>query len=200
MLFVNSLVARLFTTHDDQTATTAMGLVFRLDTMALFVAMGWGNAAQTFVGQNLGAGNERRARQSGWITMGYDVVTNVLLVALVFAYGEAILRVFDDDAGPVGVALEYLRVVAPSYLALGVGIVLGNAMAGAGATRTTLAIDAAIILALQVPLCLVAVGALHASLHTLFVCVAITNVGSALAYAVIYARGTWLGAVARTQR
>ncbi len=42
-LFVNSLVARYFTTQTDQSATTAMGLVFRLDTMAIFVAMGWGS-------------------------------------------------------------------------------------------------------------------------------------------------------------
>jgi putative MATE family efflux protein len=199
MLFVNSLVARFFTTQEDQTATTAMGLVFRLDTMALFVAMGWGTAAQTFVGQNLGADKAARAKKSGWITMGYDAVTNVLLILFVFAYGEAILRVFDDDAGPVAIALQYLQVVAPSYVALGVGIVLGNAMAGAGATRTTFAIDAAVILALEVPLCLVVVGLMHGSLRALFQCVAVVNVASAIAYCVIYARGSWLGAVARTR-
>lgn len=199
MLFVNSLVARFFTTAEDQTATTAMGLVFRLDTMALFVAMGWGTAAQTFVGQNLGAEKEARARKSGWITTGYDGITNVILVLCVFAWGEAILRVFDDDAAPVGIALQYLRVVAPSYLALGVGIVLGNAMAGAGATRTTFAIDAAVIMLVQVPICLVALGMLHGSLRSLFQCVAITNVASAIVYAVVYARGSWLGAVARTR-
>ena len=199
MLFVSSMVARFFTTAADQTATTAMGLVFRLDTMALFVAMGWGTAAQTFVGQNLGADKELRAKKSGWITMGYDGLTNVLLIALVFAYGEAILRVFDDEAGPVAIALQYLHVVAPSYVALGVGIVLGNAMAGAGATRTTFAIDAVVILALQVPLCLVAMVAMHGSLRLLFQCVAVTNVASAIAYGVIYARGSWLGAVARTR-
>lgn len=199
MLFINSMVARFFTTQTDQTATTAMGLVFRLDTMALFVAMGWGTAAQTFVGQNLGADKAVRAKQSGWITMGYDAVTNLLLIALVFAYGEAILRVFDDEAGPVAIALQYLQIVAPSYVALGIGIVLGNAMAGAGATRTTLAIDAAIILALQVPLCLIVMGVMHGSLRLLFQCVAVVNVASALAYCAIYARGTWLGAVARTR-
>lgn len=199
MLFVNSLVARFFTTHDDQTATTAMGLVFRLDTMALFVAMGWGTAAQTFVGQNLGAQLPQRATRSGWITMAYDAATNVLLIALVFAYGEAILRVFDDDAGPVAIALQYLHVVAPSYAALGVGIVLGNAMAGAGATRTTFAIDAAVILALQVPLCILGLIASHGSMRVLFQCVAATNVASAVAYCVIYARGSWLGAVTRTR-
>ena len=199
MLFVNSLVARFFTTQEDQTATTAMGLVFRLDTMALFVAMGWGTAAQTFVGQNLGAQKDARAKQSGWVTVAYDAVTNVLLIAFVFAYGEAILRVFDDEAAPVAIALQYLQVVAPSYVALGVGIVLGNAMAGAGATRTTFAIDAVIILALQVPLGIVVMGVMHGSLKALFECVAVVNVASAIAYATVYARGTWLGAVARTR-
>lgn len=199
MLFVNSMVARFFTTQEDQTATTAMGLVFRLDTMALFVAMGWGTAAQTFVGQNLGAKKEARAKQSGWVTMGYDALTNVVLIAVVFAYGEAILHVFDDEAGPVALALSYLQVVAPSYVALGVGIVLGNAMAGAGATRTTFAIDAAVILAVQVPICLVAMAVMHAPLRALFQCVAVTNVVSAFVYCFVYARGTWLGAVARTR-
>jgi Na+-driven multidrug efflux pump len=167
--------------------------------MALFVAMGWGTAAQTFVGQNLGANKSARAKQSGWVTVGYDAITNVLLIAFVYAYGEAILRVFDDEAAPVAIALQYLQVVAPSYIALGVGIVLGNAMAGAGATRTTFAIDAVVILALEVPLGIVVIGVMHGSLRALFQCVAVVNVASAFAYAAIYARGTWLGAVARTR-
>jgi Na+-driven multidrug efflux pump len=161
--------------------------------------MGWGTAAQTFVGQNLGAVKNARAKRSGWITMTYDGVTNVLLIAAVFAYGEAILRVFDDDVVPVSIALSYLHVVAPSYVALGAGIVLGNAMAGAGATRTTLAIDAAVILLLQVPLGIVVVGVMHGTLKTLFACVAIVNVASALAYCTIYARGSWIGAATRTR-
>lgn len=195
MLLVNSLVARFYTTAEDQTATTAMGLVFRLDTMTLFVAMGWGSAAQTFVGQNLGAKQDARARRSGWVTSVYDAITNVLLIILVFQWGEGVLRVFDDQAAPVGIALDYLEVVAPSYLALGTGIVLGNAMSGAGATRTTAIIDALVILLFQLPVCL-AFGS-GASLHRLFQCVAATNVVSAIAYSIIYARGGWLAARSR---
>jgi putative MATE family efflux protein len=194
MLLVNSLVARFFTTTEDQTASTAMGLVFRLDTMVLFVAMGWGNAAQTFVGQNLGAQNEERARRSGWLASGYNAITEVMLVYAIFRWGEGILRLFDDQTPPVMIALDYLRVVAPSYFALGLGIVLGNAMAGAGATRTTFAVDALVILAFELPLCLVAVGVFGASLHGLFRCVAATNVASALAYALVYGRGRWVRA------
>jgi putative MATE family efflux protein len=199
MLLVNSLVARFFTTAEDQTASTAMGLVFRLDTMALFVAMGWGNAAQTFVGQNLGAGEERRARSSGWLAGAYDGITNVFLVALVFKWGESVLRLFDNQTPPVLIALDYLHVVAPSYFALGLGIVLGNAMAGAGATRTTFAVDALVILAFELPLCLVVIGFWGGSLHSLFQCVAATNVVSAIAYALTYSKSAWVRARTLTE-
>src|ERR1019366_3516316 len=116
VIVVTSLVARYFTSDKDQTATTAMGLVFRLDTMALFVAMGWGSAAQTFVGQNMGAGHQERAVRSGWLTVAYDAITNVALIALVFTMGERLLRIFDDDPAPIALATQYLRTVAPSYL------------------------------------------------------------------------------------
>ncbi|MBX3189698.1 MAG: MATE family efflux transporter [Labilithrix sp.] len=197
MLFVNSIVARVFTTATDQTATTAMGLVFRLDTMALFVAMGWGTAAQTFVGQNLGAQQDARAKKSGWITAAYDAITNVILLMVIYRYGEEILHIFDPEPGPVAIALQYLHIVAPSYFGLGAGIVLGNAMAGAGATRTTFAIDATVIALVQVPICLVAARYWPDSLPTLFRCVAVTNFVSAMAYAFIYGRGRWTGAVSR---
>jgi putative MATE family efflux protein len=198
MLLANSLVARFFTTAADQTATTAMGLVFRLDTMALFVAMGWGSAAQTFVGQNLGAGKERRAARAGWITAVYDAATSAALVALALWAGEAILRFFDADDAPVAIALEYLRAVAPSWVALGVGVVLGNAMAGAGATRTTMAVDLAVILGFQFPACILAVAAAGASRTTLFELVAATNALGAVAYVAVYARGAWRRAALRS--
>lgn len=192
MLLVSSLVARFHTTETDQTATTAMGLVFRLDTMALFVAMGWGSAAQTFVGHNLGARHDARARRAGWLTVGYDALTNVLLVAVVFTWGEAILRVFDDEAAPVAIALRYLHIVAPSYVALGMGVVLGNAMTGAGATRTTLAVDAFVLLVVHAPLTIAVAWLRREGPAPLFACVAVTNLASALAYGLVYARGRWL--------
>jgi putative MATE family efflux protein len=191
-LFVNSLVARYFTTQSDQTATTAMGLVFRLDTMAVFVAMGWGSAAQTFVGQNLGARKLRRAKKSGWITAAYDAATNVALVVLIFAFGERIIRLFDNADEPVRVAMMYLVTVAPSYLGLGLAVVLGNAMAGAGATRVTLALDAGVVLLVQVPLCLMAVTIFDVGLVGLFRCVAVCGWASAIAYALTYTRAPWL--------
>ncbi len=194
-LFVNSLVARFFTTQTDQTANTAMGLVFRLDTMAIFVAMGWGSAAQTFVGHALGAGRERRARRSGLVAAGYDAITNVLLVIAILWTGHTLLRIFDRDPEPVRIGVLYLGTVAPSYLGLGLGIVLASAMSGAGATRTTLVVDLAVILGFQVPVSLAAVTLGGAGLLGLFRCVAITSWVSGVVYLLVYVRARWTAAV-----
>lgn len=190
MLLTSSLVARFFTTDTDQTATTAMGLVFRMDTLALFVAMGWGSAAQTFVGQNLGANEVVRARKSGWLVAFYDVLTNVAVAALFLRYGRPLLSVFSDASGPMAMAERYLTIVAPSYVALGVSVVLANAMAGAGATRTTMKLDGALLLFLQAPLSLLSIAFVPAP-DGLFQCVALTSGLSAIVYGITYARAAW---------
>jgi Na+-driven multidrug efflux pump len=191
MLFFNAVIARSFTTAADQTATTAMGLVFRIDTMVLFVAMGWGAAAQTFVAQNVGAKNARRAVLSGVWAVGYDMVSNIAFWALLVVYGSTVLTAFDAASAPRAIAGDYLRIVAPSYVALGAGIVFGNAMSGAGATRMTLLIDTVVIVGFEVPVCL-ATAYFGGAITTMFACVAATNLVSALAYGVVYARRRWV--------
>jgi putative MATE family efflux protein len=192
MLAVHALVARHFTTQSDQSATTALGIVFRLETMALFVGLGWGSAAQTFVGQNLGAGQEQRAARSGWLAAIYNLAAMTVLLLLYRRFGEPLVTFFDEDTRVVAIALGYLFVVAPSYPALGLGIVLGSAMTGAGATRMTMFIDLAVICAFQLPLALAATSFGPASELRLWLVVAATNVISAAVYAVSYRRGTFL--------
>jgi putative MATE family efflux protein len=192
MLIVHALVARHFTTQSDQTATTALGIVFRLETMALFVGLGWGSAAQTFVGQNLGAGQKERAARSGWLAAAYNLAAMAVLVLVYRRFGEGVVRFFDEDARVVEVALGYLAVVAPSYLALGIGIVLGSAMTGAGATRLTMFIDLAVICAFQLPLALGVSAFGRTSEMRLWFVVAATNFLGATIYAMSYRRGTFL--------
>ncbi len=196
MLAVHALVARAFTTQTDQSATTALGIVFRLETMALFVGLGWGSAAQTFVGQNLGAANTARAALSGWTAAFYNLCAMALLVVVYREFGLPVVRFFDEDPRVVSVALGYLSVVAPSYLPLGIGIVLGSAMTGAGATRTTMLIDLGVVFGFQLPLAIGAVLLEEPTPRRLWMVVAATNLLGAIVYAVNYRRGTYLrGAV-----
>jgi hypothetical protein len=75
---------------------------------------------------------------------------------------------------------------------LGLGIVLGAAMQGAGATRRALALDASVVLLFQLPASLLVALAPSARFEHLCLIVAITYVGFAIVNAAAYRRGSFL--------
>jgi putative MATE family efflux protein len=192
MLVTHSLVARAFTTSTDQSATTALGIVFRLETLALFIGLGWGSAAQTFVGQNLGAGAPERAKQSGWYAAVYDAVMMAALAGAYWVWGDKIVGFFDHSPEVLRVGVSYVRYVGWSYVGLGVGIVLGSAIQGAGATRLTLGLDSLVVFAFQVPVSLLVVFVFGLGYDRLWQVVALTYVSFAILYMINYRRGTFL--------
>jgi putative MATE family efflux protein len=195
MLFTHALVARAFTTPTDQTATTALGIVFRLETMALFVGLGWGSAAQTFIGQNLGATNTDRAKASGWYAALFNAVMMAGLALLYRTMGQEIVGLFDGDPGVLALALSYFTWVGPSYVALGVGVVLGSAIQGAGATRQAFLLDTLVIALFQLPLSLLAVSGADSTPVGLWQTIAVTYLCLALVHAINYRRGSFLRTV-----
>ncbi|HVJ14939.1 MAG TPA: MATE family efflux transporter [Polyangiaceae bacterium] len=196
MLLTHSLVARAFTTEQDQTASTALGIVFRLETMALFVGLGWGSAAQTFVGQNLGAGNIERAKLSGYYAAVFNGVMMAALAAIYGAFGRELVAFFDEEERVIDIALGYFRWVGPTYVGLGVGIVLGAAMQGAGATLQALLLDAAVVFFFQIPASLFVGFASGVSYQHIWLVVGTTYVAFGLIYFLAYRRGRFLRAVA----
>ena len=195
MLFVQSLGARAFTTDTDQTITTALGIAFRLETMALFVALGWGSASQTFVGQNLGAGKPARAIASGYYAAIYNAAMMAILAVVYRTSGASVVEFFDSDPGVVATALTYFSWVGFSYIGLGIGIVLGSAVQGAGATRRALVLDGGIVLLLQLPACLFVGFADGAAFHHLAMVVAVTYVAFAVVHLVHYRHVRFLDSV-----
>jgi putative MATE family efflux protein len=189
MVATTAVIAHTFTTEHDQTASTAYGLVFRVETMALFISMGWGSAAHTFTGTCIGAKKPRRAGYAGWWAAGYDAVAMGCYATVIAIWGAPLLRFFDDNAQVVQIGVEYLAIVAPSYMMYGVCIVLGNALGGAFATRLTLRLDLVIVFGIQLPLSILAVATSRGRIP-LWSAIAITNAVSALVYGVVYARST----------
>ncbi|MFO0645316.1 MAG: MATE family efflux transporter [Polyangiales bacterium] len=189
VLFVTGLVHHAYTTGTNSDAGTAFALCLRFETMALFVCMGWGGCAQTFVGMCLGAGDNARAARAGWFTALYGVGTMALLAVVYRVWGDDVLRVFTRDAHILELALSYLGTVAPSYAFYGLAIVLGNAIVGAGATRLALRIDATLVGAVQVPLMLASVVLASVAIERFWFTIVVFNAVNAGVYALVYRRG-----------
>lgn len=197
VLAVIAFAQRGYTTETDQSTATALGVVLRWETMAMFVGLGWGSASQTFMGQNLGAGNHERAHRSGWIMTLYNAIMMGAFALACWLFGRPMVEFFAPDPSVVETGLNYFKWVAPSYVGLGVGIVLGSAIQGAGATRRTFLLDIAVFLAFQVPACWIVVQVLDAPVTALWQVVALTYSMSAVVYVFAYRRGTFLHTVLR---
>lgn len=113
----------------------------RIEGLAFMPGFGFTIAAMTLVGQSLGAGSPQEAERLAWKTTKVASVFMGVMGVFMVAVPEYVAMVFTDSPDVVDEAAKYLRVVGLTQVPLAVGFVLSGALRGAGATRTTMAIN-----------------------------------------------------------
>jgi putative MATE family efflux protein len=190
-------------------AQAAFGVGLRLDTLALFSGFGWGAAAATFVGQNLGRGLKDRAVQASWIALGLNMAMMLLFAGAYVLFAEGLLEVmgFDVSHG-VGAATDveavrrigrtYLYATSSGFVFLAVAVVLSQALAGAGATKFPLLIEVVAYGIVGYPLTgWVASRAEDVGLRGLWLTAVALHLAVAAAYVLWFRIGTWTRKVLR---
>jgi putative MATE family efflux protein len=123
----------------------------RIRMIGLFPSFGFGGAAATMVGQNLGAGRPERSKRSAFTAAGMALAA-VAAAATVFAvFAPYLVRIFNDDPGVVAVGARFLRVTAAVLVTASVSIVLGRSMSGAGDTVSPMVITLVMLWGFQIP-------------------------------------------------
>ncbi|MHC4504100.1 MAG: MATE family efflux transporter [Planctomycetota bacterium] len=130
----------------------AQALCIRIHHVAFMPTFGLGAASAALVGQNLGAGKPDRAQRSALVTAGFAVLVMGSLAALFAAFPTEIVGVFTDQPEVVGAAHSLLRITAPGLVFAAIGIVLSNAVSGAGDTIPPMIFTIIGLWAVQVPL------------------------------------------------
>jgi MATE family, multidrug efflux pump len=181
-------------------AQAAFGVGLRLDTLALFSGIGWGAAAATFVGQNLGRGLPDRAVRASWIALGLNMAMMLLFAGAYVLFADKLLGAMGFDLGAstdvaavMRMGRTYLYVTSAGYVFLAVGIVLSQALAGAGATKFPLLIEVAAYGAVGYPLTQwVARQADVYGLRALWAMAVALHLAVAIAYVLWFRFGGWV--------
>ncbi|MBN2490208.1 MAG: MATE family efflux transporter [Planctomycetes bacterium] len=178
---------------DRQAALDAFGIAIRLDILALFSALGWGTAAATLVGQNLGAEKAHRAVAATWVAITLNVAMMGAIGGAFIAWAEPIIAFFNTDPRVLDYGAHFLKIVAPSYLFLAFTVVLSQALNGAGSTRAPMLIDLCFVLLLQLPVAYVLAswGPLGERIWGVYLTYSLFNVLLALVYTVWFNKGYW---------
>lgn len=130
----------------------AYTIALRLIEFALLPAWGLGNAAATLVGQNLGAGKPDRAEQTVWRAARYNAIFMLLVGIVLVVAAPAIVALFSEDPDIMRYGTACLRILGIGYPMYAVGMIIIQAMNGAGDTRTPSMMNFACFWLLQIPL------------------------------------------------
>ncbi|SNZ11779.1 putative efflux protein, MATE family [Natronoarchaeum philippinense] len=178
----------------------AYGLGNRLISLALLPAMGLGQATDTIVGKNLGAGKPERAERATWIAA--TVIAGVMAAAglLAFAVPEPIVSVFmtadtEGAAETIAYGSTYLRFVATMFVFMGVLQVILGAFRGAGNTKTALVFSVVTLWVARVPATYYLVFVADWGTTGIWTAVVIGDVVGAIAAVAWFTRGTWKQAI-----
>jgi Na+-driven multidrug efflux pump len=198
-IYLLKLAAVATARHEVTAAQAAFGIGVRLDMFAIFSGLGWGAAASTVVGQNLGAGKRDRAVRASWIAVGLNAATMLLFAAAYVLFADPLIRFFGHDVDSaemeavVRIGRTYLGLSSAAFVYVAVGLVLSQAMAGAGSTRPSLLIDLVGYVLVGLPVCWLV--ATHADalggMRALWLTALLVHLGVAAAYVVWFLRGTW---------
>lgn len=129
----------------------AYTIALRLMEFAILPAWGLGNATATLVGQNLGAGKPDRAESSVWCAIRYNMIFLAVLGFLMLAFAPAIVKLFSADPEIIRYGTNCLRILGIGYPVYAAGMIVVQALNGAGDTRSPSVLNFICFWIIQIP-------------------------------------------------
>jgi putative MATE family efflux protein len=185
------VLARLVAETGHSVASAGYQTAIRVVIFFLLPAWGMSNAAATLVGQNLGAKQPERARESVIKTAKYNAVF-MAIVSLIFLLGAyPIIGLFTQDPEVQAVAIRALRIITTGYVFYGVGMVMTNAFNGAGDTWTPTWINVFGFWLFQIPLAYVMANYFKLGPTGVFIAIPVSETAITIAAIVLFRKGKW---------
>lgn len=174
-------------------AMAAYGIGNKINGLITLPSNGIGSAVATIVGQNVGAGQHDRARKGYQISMRISVVFlfvgGMLLSRPVVS--TAIVRIFSSDPQVVGMAADFLSIMAFWCFANGVYNSSMGLFQGSGHTEVTMIVDAARLWVFRFASLYICETWFHMAVRSVWYSVVISNGLSAVVLYLLYRTGYW---------
>ena len=133
-------------------AIAAYTIALRMMEFIFLPAWGLGNAAATLVGQNLGAQQPERAEQSAWQAARYNAIFMTFAGLFLLFFAEFITGLFTSEADVLRWGTSCLQIMSIGFPMYAVGMVVVQALNGAGDTVTPAILNTISFWIVQIPL------------------------------------------------
>ncbi|MFC7237120.1 MATE family efflux transporter [Saliphagus sp. GCM10025317] len=185
---VRVLMVAIVAVAGGSAAVAAYAIGARVASIAFIPAQGLQQAAQSVIGQNLGAENPGRATRTTWVGVAIAAGALTVVGAVQWLVPETLTTVFVPDATPEEVAhtVAYLEILAYGYWAIGANYLLMAGFNGARRTRTSFVATLCQYWAVRLPVAALGIYVLGMDATAAFWAVTISNVVVAVGLGLYY--------------
>lgn len=185
------LLARLVAETGGTDASAGYQVAIRNVVFFILPAWGLSNAAATLVGQNLGAKQPDRAEKSVLLTAKYNAIfmSGVTLLFVLFSY--PIISIFTEEESAREYGARALQIIGAGYIFYGIGMVMMQALNGAGDTRTPTWVNFICFWLFQIPLAYALAKGLDWGPTGAFLAIPIAETVIAITFYFLFKRGKW---------
>ncbi|CCH02200.1 MATE efflux family protein [Fibrella aestuarina BUZ 2] len=166
-------------------------VAIRIFIFTILPSWGMANAAATLVGQNLGANQPDRAETSVWRA----ALCNLLFLSPVglalYLGAESVVGIFSQQPDVLAIGVQSLRIFCLGYVFMAYGMVVSQALNGAGDTRSPMLMNILCFWVIEIPLAWLLAEVLRWGPSGVFWSVAIAESLLAVVAVLIFRRGRW---------
>ena len=121
-------------------AMAGWGNYGKLDIFIIVPAMAIAQASTTFVGQNWGAKQPKRARQGAHQSLMLSLISTAILAALIVIFARPLMRLFSPDPEVIDNGVRFVQIISPFYVAVCFNQIYSGALRGIGNARAPMLI------------------------------------------------------------
>jgi putative MATE family efflux protein len=188
LLSVIYMILTRFTSQFGTPALAALGIGHKMEGLGFIAISGFSLAASALVGQNLGAGQEDRAREAVRLTVKYCLMVTVPTAVAFLLVPTFFVHLFTSDPAVISDGVLYLRVVAFAQIGQSFELILEGALAGAGYTFWPQIVSISLT-TLRIPLA--AWWSALGGLLGIWLALSVTAIARGLAMIVFWRQGAW---------
>jgi len=169
----------------------AYTIALRMIEFVFLPAWGLGNAAATLVGQNLGAGKPERAEKSVWQASRYNVVFMTVTGAVFVIFAPEIVGLFTGNEEIIRYGVSCLRILGFGYPMYAIGMIVIQAINGAGDTRTPSFLNFIVFWLVQIPLAYWLATSVGMGPNGVFLAIVMSESLLTILGVIVFRRGNW---------
>ncbi len=172
-------------------AIAAYTIALRMMEFIFLPAWGLGNAAATLVGQNLGADKPQRAEESVWLAAKYNAIFMACTGVFLVVFANAITGLFTSEPDVLRWGTTCMQILGLGFPMYAVGMVVVQALNGAGDTGTPATLNLICFWLVQIPLAFYLATKTPLGPNGAFIAIVVAESLLTILAVLMFRRGTW---------